>query len=88
MKFDLLHWASAYDFGISDNQYKPKYHTNQELYYLMGEMENKYPNIAAFQGGDDFVSMSIHSLKITDQVSILNIITFAISDFFFTNILD
>ncbi|KAJ3618507.1 hypothetical protein MTP99_006487 [Tenebrio molitor] len=69
MKDDQLHWASAYDFGIDENQYHPKYHTNQELYGVMAQLENRYPDTAAFQSGDDYVSMTLRSLKITDQVS-------------------
>ncbi|RZC31872.1 carboxypeptidase D, partial [Asbolus verrucosus] len=69
MKDDPLHWASAYDFGIGENQYRPKYHTNQELYSLMAQLENQYPSVAGFQSGDDYVSMTLRWLKITDQVS-------------------
>ncbi|CAG9814957.1 unnamed protein product [Phaedon cochleariae] len=68
MKDDPLHWASAYDFGIGENQYKPQYHTSQEINSILSSMENKYPDAAAFQGGDNLVSMAIRSLKITDKV--------------------
>ncbi|KAG5866493.1 hypothetical protein JTB14_015933 [Gonioctena quinquepunctata] len=53
MKDDPLHWASAYDFGIGENQYKPKYHTSQRFTPYCG---------------DNYVSMTIHSLKITDKI--------------------
>lgn len=69
MRDDPLHWASAYDFDLGENQYKVKYHTNQELYGIMGELENQYPEAAAFKNGDDYVSMSLKSLKITHEVS-------------------
>lgn len=68
MKDDPLHWASAYDFAIAENQYRPTYHTDQELYEVMAMLENKYPKIAAFQSGDNYLTMAIHWLKITDQV--------------------
>lgn len=69
MKDDPLHWASAYDFGIGENQYHPKYHSNEELYALMADMENRNPGVAEFQGGDNYVSMAIHWLKISKDVS-------------------
>ncbi|KAJ8958532.1 hypothetical protein NQ318_002327 [Aromia moschata] len=68
MKDDPLHWASAYDFGIAENQYRPKYHSNSEIYGLLAALENKYPKAAAFQGGDNLVTMAIHWLKITNDV--------------------
>ncbi|KAF2900813.1 hypothetical protein ILUMI_05352 [Ignelater luminosus] len=68
MRDDPQHWASAYDFGVSDNQFNPKYHANNELYAIMAELENKYPDTAEFVSGDNFISMSIRSLKISHQV--------------------
>ncbi|KAJ8917356.1 hypothetical protein NQ315_002378 [Exocentrus adspersus] len=68
MKDDPMHWASAYDFGLAQNQYHPKYHSNQELFFLLAELENKYPGVAAFQGGDNYISMAIHWLKISKDV--------------------
>ncbi|KAJ8930584.1 hypothetical protein NQ314_016596 [Rhamnusium bicolor] len=68
MKDDPLHWASAYDFGIGENQYTLKYHSNQEIYSLLANLENQYPGSAAFQGGDNYVSMAIHWLKITNEI--------------------
>ncbi|XP_025831012.1 carboxypeptidase D [Agrilus planipennis] len=68
MRDDPLHWASAYDFGIQENQYNPRYHFNNEIYAVMADLENKYPSSASFDAGDNFVSMSIRSLKITDKI--------------------
>lgn len=68
MKDDPLHWASAYDFGIGENQYKPKYHTSQDINAILAGMENHYSDIAEFEGGDNFISMMIHSLKISNKV--------------------
>lgn len=68
MKDDPLHWGSAYDFGIAENQYRPKYHDNGELYTILGELENRYPSTAGFESGENVVSMTIRSLKITHQV--------------------
>ncbi|XP_056640520.1 carboxypeptidase D [Diorhabda sublineata] len=68
MKDDPLHWASAYDFGIAENQYKPTYHTNQDINVILTKMENKYPDVASFEGGDNLVSIAIHSLKITNRI--------------------
>ncbi|XP_044260416.1 carboxypeptidase D isoform X2 [Tribolium madens] len=68
MRDDPLHWASAYDFGLGENQYNPKYHTNSELYAIMGALENRYSNVATFKNGDDYVSMTLKSLKITHEI--------------------
>lgn len=73
MKDDPLHWGSAYDFGIVLNQYGPKYHSNGELYTILGELENRHQNVAGFESGDNFISMNIRSLKITHEV-MMNII--------------
>lgn len=61
-------WASAYDFGLSEHQFRSKYHSNSEIYKLIADFENKYPDTASFSGGDSFVSMSIHYLKISHEV--------------------
>lgn len=68
MADDPQHWSSAYDFGLSENQYKPQYHSNSEIYEILGFLENQHSTSASFESGDDYVSMTIHSLKITDQV--------------------
>lgn len=69
MRDDGLHWASAYDFGLSRIQYRPKYHSNSEMYAELASFENTYPGVASFEGGDDLVSMSIRSVKITHEVT-------------------
>lgn len=81
MNDDLLHWGSAYDFGIAENQYRPKYHSSKELYSLMADLENMYPKYAEFQSGEDYVSMILRSLKITDEVSSLGCTCFFIYKF-------
>lgn len=68
MRDDPLHWASAYDFGISENQYQPRYHSNAQIYSILAELENKHPAHCAFQNGEDIVSLKIRSLKITHEV--------------------
>lgn len=70
MRDDPQHWASGYDFGISDNQYNPKYHSNSELNSIMANLENKYSGTAEFDSGENFVSMTIRSLKISHEVNI------------------
>ncbi|KAF5286929.1 hypothetical protein FQR65_LT12388 [Abscondita terminalis] len=67
MRNDEQHWASAYDFGVSENQFNPQYHSNSEIYSILAELENKYPDAAEFVSGENFVSMSIRSLKITHK---------------------
>ncbi|KAK4878716.1 hypothetical protein RN001_011222 [Aquatica leii] len=67
MRNDEQHWASAYDFGVSENQFNPQYHSNSEIYSILAELENKYPDTAEFVSGENFVSMSIRSLKITHK---------------------
>lgn len=75
MKDDPLHWASAYDFAIAENQYKPRYHSSQEIRSIMASLENRYPEVAEFQRGENFISMAIPWLQISNEVS-LNIIYF------------
>lgn len=69
MPDDPMHWASAYDFAVGENRYNPKYHSNSEIYRILADFENKYPDAAEFEGGEDYISMTIHSLKISHQVS-------------------
>lgn len=71
MRDDGLHWASAYDFGLSRKQFHPEYHSNSYLYSTMASFENTYPGVASFEGGDDLISMSIRSVKISNDVSFL-----------------
>lgn len=72
MRDDPLHWASAYDFGISDNQYNPTYHSNEQIYGMLGDFENRYPESAEFESGESMISINIRSLKLTHEVSEIN----------------
>ncbi|KAL3271051.1 hypothetical protein HHI36_021551 [Cryptolaemus montrouzieri] len=67
LKNDGSHWANAYDFDNVKNQYNPRYHSNGEIYEIMGKLENEYPDSASFQSESE-VSMAIHSLKITEDI--------------------
>lgn len=69
MPDDPQHWSSAYDFGISENQYRLRYHTNNEIFSIMGDLENRYSQYATFEAGETLVQISIHSLKVTNDVS-------------------
>lgn len=69
MRADGVHWSSAYDFGDSEKMYHAKYRSNTQLYQEMAEYENKYPKVASFEGGDNYISMNIHSVKITNEVA-------------------
>lgn len=69
MRDDPLHWASAYDFGIAENQYNPTWHSDEEIYSIMSSFENKYFGAAKFQAGDNIVSTKIHSIEISHEVS-------------------
>ncbi|KAB0791260.1 hypothetical protein PPYR_03060 [Photinus pyralis] len=68
MRNDEQHWASAYDFGVSENQFSPQYHSNSDIHLILAELENKYPDAAKFDSGDNLDSMAIHSLKISHDV--------------------
>lgn len=70
MIIDPLHWASAYDFAIAENQYKPKYHSAQELREIMANLENRYPGLAAFHRAENSMSMAIPWLEISKEVRI------------------
>ncbi|XP_066251733.1 carboxypeptidase D-like isoform X1 [Euwallacea similis] len=69
MKDDHLHWSNAYDFDIQANIFNPAYLPASEIYRLLSELENFYPNSAEFHGGDDLVSMVIHWLKLTEHIA-------------------
>ena len=78
MRDDPMHWASAYDFGIAKNQYEPEYHTDLEIYSYMSDFENRYPGVAQFEGGDDYISMTIHSVKISHEVGSGSLLDFSL----------
>ncbi|XP_076253987.1 carboxypeptidase D svr [Rhynchophorus ferrugineus] len=69
MKDDPTHWSSAYDFGEYLNVFGLGYHSNSQLYSTLSGFENKYPDFAEFHGGDALVSMSIHWLEISNEIS-------------------
>ncbi|XP_059048175.1 carboxypeptidase D isoform X2 [Achroia grisella] len=68
MADDPQHWSSAYDFRVLDNVINTRYHTPLELYEMLSELENKYPDIAEFRSGDSLTTATFHQLKMTDQV--------------------
>ncbi|GBP39105.1 Carboxypeptidase D [Eumeta japonica] len=68
MAGDPQHWSSAYDFRILDNIVKTHYHTTSEMYRELSELENKYSNISEFRAGDNLDTMTLHQLKVTDQL--------------------
>ncbi|KAK9874298.1 hypothetical protein WA026_002650 [Henosepilachna vigintioctopunctata] len=64
---DAAHWANSYDFDNEKNQFSPKYHSNSEIYEILGDLENTYSSSASFESENE-LSMAIHRLKITDDV--------------------
>lgn len=72
MKDDPLHWASAYDFAIGENQYKPRYHSAQELREIMARLENQHPEVGQFHRAENSLSMMIPWLQISRDVSYNN----------------
>lgn len=68
MADDPQHWSSAYDFRVLDNVVNTRYHTPLELYAMLSDLENKYPDIAEFRSGDSLTTATFHQLKMTDQV--------------------
>lgn len=64
--------SSAYDFDLRANlQYG--YLKNSDLSARFSQLENHQPNIAEFIANDSPISMAIHSLKITHNVSLISI---------------
>lgn len=62
--------SSAYDFRLMTNL-DNIYLTNVELSNKFNQLENDQPNIAEFQAqGESLISVDIHSLKVTHNVSI------------------
>lgn len=68
MRDDAMHWGSAYDFGIIENEVSPGYRSNEQINSVLAGLENRYPDSAEFSSGENFVSMTIRSLKISDGV--------------------
>lgn len=62
--------SSSYDFRLIVNL-QDVYLKNVELNARFGALENHQLNIAEFEAGDSPVSIAIHSLKITHDVSIV-----------------
>lgn len=68
MKLDPLHWASAYDFAVAENQFKPRYHSAQEIRTILAQLENHYSGVAEFHRAENSLSMAIPWLQISDEV--------------------
>lgn len=68
MADDPQHWSSAYDFRVLENILNTKYHSSSEIYEELSTLENRYPNLAEFKGGDSMNTMILHQLKMTDEI--------------------
>lgn len=64
----MTYRSSAYDFRIIANLEKG-FLRQSELNSRMAKLENQQPGVAEFKAGDSSVSMAIHSLKVTHDVS-------------------
>lgn len=62
---------SAYDFGLRENL-RNGYLRNTDLSARFSELENRQPDVAEFIAGDSLISIAIHSLKITHDVSLVS----------------
>lgn len=69
MRNDPQHWSSAYDYRILENIINTKYHTNAEIKEKMGDLENRYTEIASLDANDNEISMLMPTLKVTENVS-------------------
>jgi hypothetical protein len=61
--------SSAFDFELRANL-QNGYLKNSDLSARFSQLENHQPNTAEFIAGDSLISMAIHSLKITHNVSL------------------
>ncbi|XP_049879390.1 carboxypeptidase D isoform X2 [Pectinophora gossypiella] len=68
MADDPQHWSSAYDFRVLENIIGTRYHKPLELYGMLAELENKYPDVAEFRAGDSLTTSVFRQLKVTDQM--------------------
>lgn len=66
---NIYHRLSAYDFGLRANL-QIGYLKNSDLSARFSQLETHQPNTAEFIAGDSLISMIIHSLKITHNVSL------------------
>lgn len=70
-KRNISYRSSAYDFGLRANL-QNGYLKNSDLSARFSQLENHQPNVAEFIAGDSLISMAIHSLKITHNVSLIS----------------
>ncbi|KAI5642609.1 zinc carboxypeptidase domain-containing protein [Phthorimaea operculella] len=68
MPDDPQHWSSAYDYRVIENIVETRYHKPLEVYSMLAELENKYPDIAEFRAGDSLTTSVFRQLRITDQI--------------------
>ncbi|KAL0868000.1 hypothetical protein ABMA27_008658 [Loxostege sticticalis] len=68
MAIDPQHWSSAYDYRVLENIINTRYHSRLEVYELLSELENKFPDVAEFRAGDSLATSLFHELKLTDQI--------------------
>jgi len=65
----IIYRSSAFDFELRANL-QNGYLKNSDLSARFSQLENHQPNTAEFIAGDSLISMAIHSLKITHNVSL------------------
>ncbi|XP_026313538.1 carboxypeptidase D isoform X2 [Hyposmocoma kahamanoa] len=68
MPADPQHWSSAHDYRVLENIIGTRYHKPLEIYGLLAELENKFPDIAEFRSGDSLLTSTFHQLKMTEQI--------------------
>ena len=68
LKFNIFR-SSGHDFRLIANL-KPGYLKNNELSARLKQLELHHENVAEFRANDSAVAKAIHSLKLTENVSI------------------
>jgi len=67
--YEYLYRSSSYDFELRVNL-QNGYLKNSDLSARFSQLENHQPDTVEFLAGDSLISMAIHSLKITHNVSL------------------
>ncbi|KAG8239373.1 hypothetical protein J437_LFUL018715 [Ladona fulva] len=65
---DSLLWSARYDYHILDNVAPHgSYLSDSRISSIFADLENTVPYVAEFQVGDNLITQTLHTLKITNE---------------------
>lgn len=69
LRDDPRSWAMEYDFGAVENvEPMHRYLRVNQIYATLQQLENAHPNLVEFISDSNFSPLTLHSLKITEEV--------------------